>query len=133
MTIPNEVREAILKTVRTAEREAHAAFKEGRITLDERNRRFIASGAVRKWLDGQPQARYSHRNGETKPPEVEGWYWVRQPIMSASNEQAFFMVRLTRWHESMNVYWHGEDGEPWPIDIVEGEWYGPIPEPEAES
>lgn len=62
------------------------------------------------------QLRYTHRNGDTTPPEVSGWYWT---------EDETLMDGFGRW----DIYWVGsEDGRgtySW------FKYYGPIPIPKG--
>jgi hypothetical protein len=69
-------------------------------------------------LEAAKQPRYTHRNGETEKPTVEGWYWVGMPYHRAG----------------VPIY----TAIPWRPELDESEWwayeghpiYGPIPEPQ---
>jgi len=61
---------------------------------------------------------YSHRNGETGTPEVDGWYWV---LTSAPQAQKFWIFYIDDSYREHEKAW--DTGGP-------REYWGPLPEPE---
>ena len=59
---------------------------------------------------------YEHRNGETTPPEVEGWYWVEM--------QPDLMMPVTFWYM---IEWH-DNGWAYP-SVYPLAIFGPIQPP----
>lgn len=116
--LPNDVREALEYMI--------GAGIEGGLDADDPE--LIA---VRTWLE-KP---YSHRNGETTAPEVEGWYWFRYTLPVHVTEivrvHRIGMARMGIWHQSRELYAHfsGSDTDEL-VGELSGYWHGPIPEPE---
>lgn len=80
---------------------------------------------VREWLDNLPQPPqpvYSHRNGETEPPEMEGFYFVVA-------RYGVNVVRLAK-----GALTQCGDARRYQVPIrAEVAYYGPIPEPQQEN
>jgi len=72
--------------------------------------------------------RYSHRNGETEPPTIEGWYAIQHP--QAWNWQGSTFVFVERNMDGIDVYCTGQD-DPIGYDQMDSRirWYGPIVAP----
>lgn len=67
---------------------------------------------------------YEHRNGETTPPEAEGYYWV---LGNKGGSGIFYRYQdedTGKWS------WHDPDGDAWSIENFNPRYYGPIPQPE---
>ena len=60
--------------------------------------------------------RYTHRNGETAPPDIAGWYWTTTPVR----------------REFHPIFCYGKDIDPH-YESIYGwgrmTYYGPIPQP----
>lgn len=76
---------------------------------------------------------YSHRNGETEPPTVEGWYWFwgkhigwvkRGDFPNRKDILHVDSVGNTRYWKRGTAYPRGM-----PVTDVVGKWWGPLPEP----
>ena len=72
--------------------------------------------------------RYSHRNGETEPPTIEGWYAMQHP--QAWNWQGSTFVFVERNMDGIDVYCTGQD-DPIGYDQMDSRirWYGPVVAP----
>ena len=72
--------------------------------------------------------RYTHRNGETEPPTIEGWYAIQHP--QAWNWQGSTFVFVERNMDGIDVYCTGQD-DPIGYDQMDSRirWYGPIVAP----
>jgi hypothetical protein len=63
---------------------------------------------------------YSHRNGETEEPQVEGWYWVEMPY----HRGGVPIYTVIPWRQELSESeWWAYEGHP---------VYGPIPQPRLE-
>lgn len=77
---------------------------------------------------------YSHRNGETEPPTVEGWYWFQGAITYRGMQDLPWWglvavpsyrghVASMRPHTQSNILAHVN------LDETKGRWWGPIEPP----
>lgn len=97
----------------------------------------VALGGRYGVLRVQPQEtppRYYHRNGETEPPTVNGWYWfdgtIRdEDIYRGVVETCRFEVRGDVWFR------YGIVGREWdfPEEQMQGQWWGPVVPPWSEG
>lgn len=78
--------------------------------------------------------RWSHRNGETEPPTMEGEYWFRQWDGGPHDIVLVYEVMVIDKPDGYIelVGFNSASQEESPIEDFLGEWYGPIPEPGAQ-
>lgn len=77
-------------------------------------------------LNGQV---YSHRNGETEPPGVEGWYWYE---LESDDWRIVEVDNGGVYEDSFAAYYSGVEASS-DVAYMRGRWYGPIPEPVQEA
>lgn len=85
---------------------------------------------------------YTHRNGETESPAETGFFWFRGKLLDATNkpreQRRFSLYDFDKG--PMHVY--RNDHNPlfllaqsgivvYQLENMEGQWYGPIPEPDV--
>jgi len=71
---------------------------------------------------------YSHRNGETEPPTVEGWYWWIGTVVGSYTEKGLVSVTVPRDNSKIQIWPSWCDG--WlGIEDMLGEWWGPLVPP----
>lgn len=80
---------------------------------------------AQRWLD-KP---YSHRNGETEPPGVEGWYWYE---LESDDWRIVEVDNGGVYEDSFAAYYSGVEASS-DVAYMRGRWYGPIPEPVQEA
>lgn len=75
---------------------------------------------------------YSHKNGETEVPTVQGWYWFRGE-MDGRHEAGLVKVnKPDRAFPTLIVSPQWIDG--WmEAELFVGRWWGPIPKPWEEN
>lgn len=120
--IPNEVQKHLKDVLPLARGLMEEAEFAGLISNMRRHEAQARIDIVREWLD-KP---YSHRNGETEPPEVQGHYWFRGLNTRSGH-------RIRKWvlgEISKNMQFFYAHGWGSPEEFI-GEWHGPIPEPEV--
>jgi len=71
--------------------------------------------------------RYSHRNGETEPPTVEGWYWWSGTVVGAYAEKG--LVNITVPRDSKIQIWPSWCDGWLGAEDMPGQWYGPVVAP----
>lgn len=83
---------------------------------------------VRQEREARGGPRFSHRNGETDPPEEAGQYWVRDP----DTMYFFDVVRIT-WNKAVDprqrLWWVGDEYQAESPFTTRARFWGPIPEP----
>ena len=72
--------------------------------------------------------RYSHRNGETEPPTVDGWYWWSGTVIGAYAEKGLVNITVPRNDANIQIWPSWCDGWLGAKDM-QGQWYGPIVPP----
>lgn len=75
---------------------------------------------------------YSHRNGETEPPTVEGTYWFRGKIhhRDYAHDVAGLKVVSEHWRYEGHEHWLVESEECEDrLKDAEGQWWGPVEAP----
>lgn len=70
---------------------------------------------------------YSHRNGETQSPEVEGYYWIDYEVIPGYH-MLLVIEKPIGLYKVIEVNRRFVDAVP--VESVQGRWYGPIPKPE---
>lgn len=70
--------------------------------------------------------RYAHRNGETEPPEVAGWYWFsglfrNECVCLDDNCVEFWLAGYEYSFDALSEGW------------TDGRWWGPIEPPFEET
>lgn len=67
---------------------------------------------------------YSHRNGETEPPTIEGWYFLKQHGNAkwAANPAHPLVLVMTMNHELEVWTW----GKETPVKDIKARWWGPV-------
>lgn len=81
-----------------------------------------------------PAPLYSHRNGESEPPTVNGWFGYDGPHYNSKilgrmmptgvNTRCFLLVEVG---ETQTIVWSGDEMQP--IGDFPGKWHGPIQVP----
>jgi hypothetical protein len=73
---------------------------------------------------------YSHRNGETEPPTVPGWYWVQRvkPFIWGR------VLKMDLYHDEDTEYLYVEDDEGREFRLPDAfgndsRWWGPLMPP----
>lgn len=71
---------------------------------------------------------YSHRNGETEPPEVTGWYWVKQKSRpyNLRIRSLLYVVKGRKTKIAMAVI---DDVPAIPVTEIKAQWWGPVTPP----
>jgi hypothetical protein len=68
---------------------------------------------------------FSHKNGETEPPTRPGHYWLRGVRKHGHKRirlrHLLHVVRAS--HTTFEVEW---GGVAMPIELYEGQWWGPV-------
>lgn len=74
---------------------------------------------------------YSHRNGESEPPTVYGWYWIGYPLsyVHRNGETYYEMHDLRHRYSDNQLEWDDGDWQPTGNDM---RYYGPIPQPKGD-
>lgn len=78
--------------------------------------------------------RYSHRNGETEPPQNEGWYWfdgrVAGTFESVTTHTGVIRIYIEHGEPTVNITFikHGYSRHM-PAALSNGLWWGPITAP----
>jgi hypothetical protein len=67
--------------------------------------------------------RYTHRNGETEEPTVEGYYWIEMPY-----HRDLAPVFISRYRYIVKGHGTWDDSETYEGHPI----YGPIPQPRTE-
>lgn len=70
---------------------------------------------------------YSHRNGETEPPTVRGYYWFKGIIMRYGDPQDIADLKTVEWLGDCGVIVN-EESDDFLAD-TKGQWYGPVTPP----
>jgi len=71
---------------------------------------------------------YLHRNGETEPPTVDGWYWWSGTVIGAYAEKGLVNITVPRNDANIQIWPSWCDGWLGAKDM-QGQWYGPIVAP----
>ena len=70
--------------------------------------------------------KYDHRNGETEPPTIAGWYWWGGTVVGAYTEKG--LVNITVSRDGIQIWPSWCDG--WlGIEDMPGDWWGPVMPP----
>jgi hypothetical protein len=73
-------------------------------------------------------SQYSHRNGETEPPAIHGWYWLKKfHILPITN--AIVFVAHKKYKKELLIMNGASDKPEIPVRDVIGRWWGPIMPP----
>ena len=87
--------------------------------------------AVCRLIESQPT--YSHRNGETEPPTIVGWYWFRGNVLSSYRGEVPYSGSVTildSVYEDRGLCVISTNESPTSnIEKWQGQWYGPIVAP----
>jgi hypothetical protein len=70
-----------------------------------------------------PVGGYSHRNGETEPPTIDGWFWVDtlEPVEEGSELELVKVQADGSWCWAINY-----EGLLRAKDYPEHRWWGPV-------
>lgn len=78
---------------------------------------------------------YSHRNGETEPPTVHGWYWVKGTVVvKGETINIYDCLVIKHWLDSSMLTRLGDgqfvtliaESSVWPLGEWHCQWYGPV-------
>lgn len=130
MSIPDDVR----STIETALFESRET--RGAMTADEWGRWQDECDKAIEWLTAQPATdaagvqAYSHRNGETEPPTVDGPYFFDGMYDAFGDGEE----NLAIWDTVRDMVWVMRGAvsiQEWSgsFDETTGKWYGPITAP----
>lgn len=68
---------------------------------------------------------YSHRNGETEPPTVKGWYWLRHLRgKTYVPGQPFVFLAKKKYGKVLFIV-----DFDMPVADIHGKWWGPVVPP----
>jgi hypothetical protein len=70
---------------------------------------------------------YTHRNGETEPPQVAGWYWFTGVF--AGNERYVGSVTVARSFAGNLCVIGSSESISLELQFWAGQWWGPIVPP----
>lgn len=74
-----------------------------------------------------PTQRYSHRNGESVPPTIEGLYWFKGTINRYGDPQDIADLKTVEFRNGTGIIVN-EEGDDFLFE-AQGQWYGPIVPP----
>lgn len=71
---------------------------------------------------------YSHRNGETEPPTITGWYWLKQSRRSRQYKPDLSWLIFV-WRGTEKIWRVDGNKEHYLLETIRGQWWGPVTMP----
>lgn len=77
---------------------------------------------------------YSHRNGETEPPEISGWYWFTGEVNETHGGfKTEGQGETVLFDDEYGCIWfQGDNAGYYPSSCI-GKWWGPLVPPWASN